>query len=156
MSPSKIHWVVVQCVLRGKCLKETVPTAKSDKKAIRSLSLPSFLTPKILFLSAEKSLFEKGVSRRERQGGRLPCWPINQSVINEVSDHCSFLNRGTWLQASHCTNQMGEFNLRNQQSSWVCFWTSHGTSQFPSPLHPYRVSLWFRLGNGSRFALLPV
>ena len=46
---------------------------------------PCFLPPKILFLSAEKFPPEKDVSRREgREERRLPCWPINQSVINAV------------------------------------------------------------------------
>ena len=78
------HWTVVKCVLRRKCLKKTVPIAKLDKKAIRSL--PSFL-PSLL----QKSFFEcgeifsrKGRLTQSRERGRLPCWPINQSVINEV------------------------------------------------------------------------
>ena len=73
---------------KAKHLKKTVlHSMPSQKKRQSARFLPCFLLPssKNPFFSAEKFPLEKDVSRREgREERRLPCWPINQSVINAV------------------------------------------------------------------------
>ena len=60
--------------------------AKSDKKAI--CSLPSLLPSSFLrksFFWVRRNFLQKRTSHAEgREERRLPCWPINQSVINVV------------------------------------------------------------------------
>ena len=67
---------------------KTVPTGcqvRQKGNLLASFPASLFLLPKILFFGAEKFPLEKDVSRREgREERRLPCWPINQSVINVV------------------------------------------------------------------------
>ena len=139
---SKVKWVY----FKGKCLKKAVPTAKLDKKAIRS----PFLTPKILFW-VRRNLFGKRASHAERgrREGKKITMLTNKPVGHQWrSDHCCFLYHCPWMQRSHCGDQFQNVSFKKQERVLGLFldlpW------HFPSPVHTYRVFFWFTwFGNGN-------
>ena len=119
------------CISRGNASKRLFPLPSWTK---RQYALFPFLTPKILFW-VRRNLFSKRASHAEggRREGKKITMLTNKPVGHQWgSDHCCFLNHSTWRQRSHCGDQLENFSLRNRQGSWVCFWTSHGTSHLPS------------------------